>query len=248
MRTADLASRSLDRSTTAVVSLALSAHVVRAMTPLTGLLGEAHDTVHHTELRPHTWTRRWLATGGDRGISPDRFTVRRPLSPTSSSRRGDIVRGSRSTQAGHRRSPTMRAVLSPVPWSSPPPVPASTRRRPPCHPGTRRTWSSPRRAPTRSGLANGFVGNSWRAQMVAELEYAVSQRDDIEELIVTNANNDVSAAELPDQRPRRQRSRHVAGRRRVGNGRSTPSSNGPTRLASSSCRSTVRRAPRPEFV
>ena len=29
--------------------------------------------------------------------------------------------------------------------------------------------------------------------MVAELEYAVSQRDDIEELLVTNADNDVSA-------------------------------------------------------
>ena len=50
-----------------------------------------------------------------------------------------------------------------------------------------------REGPYTVGLANGFVGNSWRAQMVAELEYAVSQRDDIEELLVTNANNDVSA-------------------------------------------------------
>jgi ribose transport system substrate-binding protein len=50
-----------------------------------------------------------------------------------------------------------------------------------------------REGPYTVGLANGFVGNSWRAQMVAELEYAVSQRDDIEELLVTNADNDVSA-------------------------------------------------------
>ena len=34
---------------------------------------------------------------------------------------------------------------------------------------------------------------SWRAQMVAELEYAVSQRDDIADLLVTNADNDISA-------------------------------------------------------
>ena len=51
----------------------------------------------------------------------------------------------------------------------------------------------PKDGPYTVGLANGFVGNSWRAQMVAELEYAVSQRDDIDELLVTNANNDVSA-------------------------------------------------------
>ena len=51
-----------------------------------------------------------------------------------------------------------------------------------------------REGPYTVGLANGFVGNSWRAQMVAELEYAVSQRDDIEDLLVTNADNDVSAA------------------------------------------------------
>jgi ribose transport system substrate-binding protein len=50
-----------------------------------------------------------------------------------------------------------------------------------------------REGPYTVGLANGFVGNSWRAQMVAELEYAVSQRDDIEDLLVTNADNDVSA-------------------------------------------------------
>ena len=50
----------------------------------------------------------------------------------------------------------------------------------------------PKDGPYTVGLANGFVGNSWRAQMVAELEYAVSQRDDIDELLVTNANNDVS--------------------------------------------------------
>ena len=51
----------------------------------------------------------------------------------------------------------------------------------------------PAEGPYTVGLANCFVGNSWRSQMVAELEYAVSQRDDIEELLVTNANNDVSA-------------------------------------------------------
>ena len=49
-----------------------------------------------------------------------------------------------------------------------------------------------REGPYTVGLANSFVGNSWRSQMVAELEYAVSQRDDIEELLITNANNDVS--------------------------------------------------------
>ena len=50
-----------------------------------------------------------------------------------------------------------------------------------------------REGPYTVGLANSFAGNSWRSQMVAELEYAVSQRDDIEELLITNANNDVSA-------------------------------------------------------
>ena len=50
-----------------------------------------------------------------------------------------------------------------------------------------------REGPYTIGLANSFVGNSWRSQMVAELEYAVSQRDDIEELLITNANEDVSA-------------------------------------------------------
>jgi ribose transport system substrate-binding protein len=44
------------------------------------------------------------------------------------------------------------------------------------------------------GLANSFVGNSWRTQMVAELEYAAEQRPDvIEKVLVTNANNDVAA-------------------------------------------------------
>ena len=50
-----------------------------------------------------------------------------------------------------------------------------------------------REGPYTVGLANSFVGNSWRSQMVAELEYAVSQRDDIEELLITNANQDASA-------------------------------------------------------
>lgn len=43
------------------------------------------------------------------------------------------------------------------------------------------------------GLSNSFVGNSWRTQMVAELRYAVQQRQDqVKDLIVANANNDVS--------------------------------------------------------
>ena len=43
------------------------------------------------------------------------------------------------------------------------------------------------------GLTNGFLGNSWRTQMVAEIEYAAQQRsDEIKDLIVTNADNDVA--------------------------------------------------------
>lgn len=42
------------------------------------------------------------------------------------------------------------------------------------------------------GFSNSFAGNSWRTQMVAELEYAVSQNDAIDEVLITNADNDVS--------------------------------------------------------
>ena len=42
------------------------------------------------------------------------------------------------------------------------------------------------------GLSNSFAGNSWRTQMVAELQYAADQRpDDVKKLIVTDANNSV---------------------------------------------------------
>ena len=42
------------------------------------------------------------------------------------------------------------------------------------------------------GLANAFVGNSWRNQMVAELQYAADQNPEIEDLLIANADNDVS--------------------------------------------------------
>ena len=42
------------------------------------------------------------------------------------------------------------------------------------------------------GLSNSFIGNSFRAQMVAELEYAADQNDQVENFSVANANNDVS--------------------------------------------------------
>jgi ribose transport system substrate-binding protein len=42
------------------------------------------------------------------------------------------------------------------------------------------------------GLSNSFIGNSFRAQMVAELEYATQQNDQVESFTVANANNDVS--------------------------------------------------------
>lgn len=43
------------------------------------------------------------------------------------------------------------------------------------------------------GLSNSFIENSWRVQMVAELEHAVEQRGgEIENLVVANANNDAS--------------------------------------------------------
>lgn len=50
----------------------------------------------------------------------------------------------------------------------------------------------PREGPYTVGLVNAFVGNSWRNQMVAELEYAAEQSSDVEELLVANADNDVS--------------------------------------------------------
>lgn len=50
----------------------------------------------------------------------------------------------------------------------------------------------PHEGPYVVGLANAFVGNSWRNQMVAELQYAADQNPEIEDLLVTNADNDVS--------------------------------------------------------
>jgi ribose transport system substrate-binding protein len=42
------------------------------------------------------------------------------------------------------------------------------------------------------GLANSFVGNSWRVQTLAEAEYAAQQRQDqVKDLLITNADNDV---------------------------------------------------------
>lgn len=43
------------------------------------------------------------------------------------------------------------------------------------------------------GLANSFAGNSWRTQMVAELQHAADQRpNDVKKVIVTDANSSVN--------------------------------------------------------
>jgi ribose transport system substrate-binding protein len=50
----------------------------------------------------------------------------------------------------------------------------------------------PREGPYVVGLANAFVGNSWRNQMVAEIEYAAEQNENVEDLLVANADSDVT--------------------------------------------------------
>lgn len=42
------------------------------------------------------------------------------------------------------------------------------------------------------GLSNSFIENSWRVQMVAEIEHAIEQNDQVEDFVVANANNDAS--------------------------------------------------------
>jgi ABC-type sugar transport system substrate-binding protein len=41
------------------------------------------------------------------------------------------------------------------------------------------------------GLSNFSLGNSWRVQMIAEAEYAAKQNPQVEQLIVTQADNSV---------------------------------------------------------
>src|SRR5690606_30708584 len=49
-----------------------------------------------------------------------------------------------------------------------------------------------REGPWTIGVSNFSLGNSWRVQMIAELEAAAAGNPDIEELIITNADGNVA--------------------------------------------------------
>lgn len=51
---------------------------------------------------------------------------------------------------------------------------------------------SSKKGPYLVGLSNSFIGNSFRVQMVAELQYAAQQNDKVKDLIVANADGDVT--------------------------------------------------------
>jgi ribose transport system substrate-binding protein len=52
----------------------------------------------------------------------------------------------------------------------------------------------PKAGPYKVGLANSFSGNTWRQQMIAEIQYAAANtyKDQVSDLKITDANQDVS--------------------------------------------------------
>lgn len=60
-------------------------------------------------------------------------------------------------------------------------------------PGGAKHLVAPVEGPLVVGLANGWAGNSWRSQMVAEFQYACENqfKADVEKFLVTDANNSV---------------------------------------------------------
>jgi ribose transport system substrate-binding protein len=62
--------------------------------------------------------------------------------------------------------------------------------------GTGETSGSPymveaKTGPLRIGFSNNFAGNAFKAQMVAEMQYAADQSDDVADITITDANSSV---------------------------------------------------------
>ena len=128
-----------------------------------------HDTVHHSELCPHWWTHwiagdhRWTVGSGGRRESSREGSNREISNSAPASDAGDRGRHGGGRRAGRRRLGGGEHH-------------AGRHRRGRQRGRWRREYLvEAHDGPYVVGLANAFVGNSWRNQMVAELQYAADQ-------------------------------------------------------------------------